>query len=653
MGSTLIKISLLNFLTCSLTLGFNGHARATTPVEATHDFARDAVFSSTSNPLLGEPEKLNFSDRSIGSMEKVESRQVPPAQQRIQNFPWPPQSPSAAVDDQDRGRSQTVLSTSEGAIVDSNSGDVIAQQSPIDSEELDVPSEPDPAAPTFPGTDTGVNLNPSDNLLELPDSPDVIRVDKVIPLTLEQAISLAETNNRPLQIARTQLRRDQALVDQARAQLFPTLSLQGQVSRQLDPSTEISTNATRDQLTSQIAETTSAINTIQNTLPTVTDPVEVVVLSLQLSQLQQNLQSSQIALNQLDSYATTNLSGGLQVNYALYSPQRTASIQQAEAQTEFTALEVNRLQQEVRLQVTNAYYDLQDAESQAEIFRADIERRSRSLRDIEALLGAGLATRLDLLNSQVELDASQQNLINAESQVESAQSTLVQILSTPLGLTITTAEPVATVDPWQLSLEETIFLALQNRAELDQQLAQRQAAEAQRQAALAGTRPQVNLFATYDLLQLYTDDPRGSAVEGFGDGYSLGLTVNWLILDGGAANAGARAAEANIEVADLQFSETSNQIRSEITQAYASLLANTENLETAENAVSRAEEALRIARLRFQAGVGTQSDVLDAEFRLTQALGNVTTAVLGYNRSIAALQRFIGISASQPEAEPE
>ncbi|MDB9529657.1 TolC family protein [Oscillatoria sp. CS-180] len=511
----------------------------------------------------------------------------------------------------------------------------------------------DAASPTLPSLGELPNLNPGDDLLDLPDSPEVLEIDGVIPLTLEQAIGLAETNNRSLQIARTGLQRDQALLDQARAQLYPTLSLQGQVNRQLDPSTEISTNATRNQLSSQIAETEAAINTIENILPNVTDPVDEIVLALRLSDLQRSLQSNQTTLRQLDSYPTTVISGSVQVDYALYSPQRTAGIQQAEAQAEFTELEVNRLQEEIRLEVTNAYYDLQDAEAQAEIFRADIERRSRNLRDIEALLGAGLATRLDLLNAQVELDASQQNLLNAESQVRSAQSALVQILSVPAGFTVTAAEPVATVAPWRLSLEETIFLALQNRVELDQQLARREVAEAQRNAALAGRRPQVNLFATYDVLELSSDDPRASAVEGFGDGYSLGLTVNWLLLDGGATNAGARAAAANIEAAELRFSETSNQIRSEITQAYASLLANTENLATAQNAVRRAEEALRIARLRFQAGVGTQSDVLDADFRLTEALGNVKTATLGYNRSVAALQRFIGISADQPEPELE
>ncbi len=644
MGLYLTRLFVFSLLTYSLGISLRCNARASRQFATTDNSSN---YETASNPLIiamGLLENRSFSHKEIAPIGAT----VP------DNFSSPRQStPNLSTQANYKSRLQYSLSPRKRELADSNFAEPASQQNPTEPEESDTTPNADSASPLFPNAGEAVDLSPDEDLLDLPASPEVLEIDNIISLTLEQVIRLAETNNRSLEIARVQLRRDHALLDHARAQLYPTLSLQGQISRQLDPSSEISTNATRNQLTSQIAETEAAINTIESALPGITDPLEEIILTLQLSDLQQNLQSSQTTLSQLNSYPTTTLSGGVQVDYALYSPRRTASIQQAEAQADFTELEVNRLREEIRLQVTNAYYDLQDAEAQAEIFRADIERRNRSLRDIEALLGAGLATRLDQLNSQVELDASRQNLINAESQVQSAQSTLVQILSIPPGIAITAAESVATVDPWGLSLEETIFLALHNRVELNQQLAQRQIAEGQRRAALAGTRPQVNLFATYDVLNLSTSDPRASSVEGFGDGYSLGLSVSWLLLDGGAANAGARAAEANIEVADLQFSETSNQIRAEITQAYASLLANTENLETAQNAVERAEEALRIARLRFQAGVGTQSDVLDADFRLTEALGNVKTAALGYNRSVAALQRFVGISASQSEVETE
>ena len=56
---------------------------------------------------------------------------------------------------------------------------------------------------------------------------------------------------------------------------------------------------------------------------------------------------------------------------------------------------------------------------------------------------------------------------------------------------------------------------------------------------------------------------------------------------------------------------------------------------------SLARESLRLARLRFQAGVGIQSDVITAQADLTQAEGNRVTAILDYNRALISMQRAV------------
>ena len=70
-------------------------------------------------------------------------------------------------------------------------------------------------------------------------------------------------------------------------------------------------------------------------------------------------------------------------------------------------------------------------------------------------------------------------------------------------------------------------------------------------------------------------------------------------------------------------------------------LPNEENIETARVAVNQAREALVLANLRLDAGVGTQLDVLTAQSELTDAEGNLVSALLGYNRALAALQRAV------------
>jgi outer membrane protein TolC len=114
------------------------------------------------------------------------------------------------------------------------------------------------------------------------------------------------------------------------------------------------------------------------------------------------------------------------------------------------------------------------------------------------------------------------------------------------------------------------------------------------------------------------------------------------LFDGGAARARARQEEANIAIAETNFAGQRNQIRFEVEQAFSNLQSNLENIQTTSVALEQSREALRLARLRFQAGVGTQTEVIDAEDDLTQAEGDRVNAILNYNRALAQIQRSIG-----------
>uniref|UniRef100_A0ACD5H0X6 TolC family protein n=1 Tax=Desertifilum tharense IPPAS B-1220 TaxID=1781255 RepID=A0ACD5H0X6_9CYAN len=190
-----------------------------------------------------------------------------------------------------------------------------------------------------------------------------------------------------------------------------------------------------------------------------------------------------------------------------------------------------------------------------------------------------------------------------------------------------------------MPLEDSIVLAFQNRVELEQQLVQRELNEAQRRAALSARNPRISLFANYNVLRTSSDDPLGTT--GTGDGYTLGARVNWNLFDGGEARARVRQEEADIAIAETNFANNRNLVRLQVEQSYFELVSTFENIQTASIALEQAREALRLARLRFQAGVGTQTEVIDAETDLTLAEFNRIQAILGYNRSLARLQRAI------------
>lgn len=434
-------------------------------------------------------------------------------------------------------------------------------------------------------------LNPSPNPLQLPTKPAEVRIQGTQPITLGQAFELAQRNNRQLQVAGLTLQRSRAAVREAQAALYPNLNINSDITRSQAASGELQDRAQANQ-------------PLQN---------------------QSNLDTASSALN-----------GTAQLSYDVYTAgERSGRIRAAEEQVRFDQLDVERIAQQLRLDVSNDYYNLQAADELTRINRAAVTNAEASLRDAQALEEAGVGTRFDVLRSQVQLANATQDLTNALSQQQTSRRQLAQRLSINQSVNISAADPVEIAGLWNATLEASIVLAFQNRAELEQQLARRNISESQRRVALSQIRPRVSLITTYNLLDSLDDE------VGLADGYSLGARFSLNLFDGGAARARARQEEANIAIAETNFADVRNQIRFEVEQAYADLQSNLENIQTASVALEQAREALRLARLRFQAGVGTQTDVINAENDLTNAEGNRVTAILDYNRALASLQRAI------------
>ncbi|MEH1796955.1 TolC family protein [Nostoc sp.] len=451
---------------------------------------------------------------------------------------------------------------------------------------------------TVPGTVTPApggsvqvpnNLIPNSNPLQFPTKAEEVTFQGNQPITLAQALELARRNNHDLQVSILQLERSRAAVREAQAALLPTLGVSADITR------------------SQSAS----------------------------SQLQDELSRQQGFPSNTGS-PSTGFNGQAQLTYNLYtSGNREATIRQAEEQERSDELAVETQYETIRLNVATDYYNLQQADEQVRISQSAVQNSAASLRDAESLERAGVGTRFDVLRSQVTLANSQQNLTNAISQQQIARRQLATRISLAQSVNISAADPVQLAGLWNQTLEQTIVLAFQNRSELQQQLAQRNISEQQRRQALSALGPQVSLVASYSLLDQFNDSVSVT------DGYSVGVRASLSLYDGGAARARASQAKANIAIAETQFAEQRNQIRFQVEQAYSNQQSSLENVQTANTALEQAREALRLARLRFQAGVGTQTDVINSENDLTQAEGNRVTAILGYNRALAQLQRSV------------
>lgn len=438
------------------------------------------------------------------------------------------------------------------------------------------------------------NLNPSPNLLQFPSRPEEVKLQGNQPITLQQVLELARRNNLELQRVLFQVKRSRAALREVQAGMYPTISLSVDLSRAQSAFGQLSTEQLGQQ--AQFASTQSF----------------------------------------RQDEPTTNFSGSVQLSYGLYNFGPGASSREAaQEQVRLDELEIERLSEEIRLNVTLDYYNLQQADEQVRINQSAVQNSEASLRDAEALEKSGVGTRFDVLRSQVNLANAQQELTNARSQQQIARRQLATRLSLAQSVNISAADAVQLAGLWQPTLEETVILAFQNRPELKQRLVERRIAELRQRVALSRLKPQVSFVASYDLEDVFDD---GTSVL---DGYSLGVQATLRLFDGGTAKAQAAQRNIEIRIAETQFANQRNNIRFEVEQAYSQMQSNLENVQTTNTALEQGREALRLGRLRFLTGVGTQTDVINAENDLTRAEGNKVQAILDYNRALAQLQRSV------------
>jgi outer membrane protein TolC len=330
--------------------------------------------------------------------------------------------------------------------------------------------------------------------------------------------------------------------------------------------------------------------------------------------------------------SSTPLTANVQATYNLTNTGRR---QVSEEQLRFDRLEVDRVSRRVRGDVITAYYDLQEADEQLKINEAAVKNSERSLRDAKLQEQAGLGTKFDVIRADVQKATAEQDVTRTISQQKNARKRLAQILNTTENTEYTASEEVAPRGSWTISLDNSIILAYGNRPELKQAAVRRDLGKAQETVARIGDQPRYNLVASYGLRK---DFQRS---EGFSDNYSVGAQVRWDFLDGGAANSGVEQAKAAQAVADTQYITNRDQIRLQVEQSYNTLFADQKNIITSTGGLKQAEESLRLARLRFAAGVGTQTDVISAETELTRSRSNRLRAVIGYNRSLSTLRNVV------------
>jgi OMF family outer membrane factor len=487
-------------------------------------------------------------------------------------------------------------------------GTGFAQEQPTASVQEPLPLAPQVKGPR-PKSDASVlapaatKLEPSlQNLaapatLALPNKPEQVRIAELRPLSLKDVENLAEVNNPNLKAIASRVDQAQSNLRSQIAAWYPTLSVNAQ----------------------NLPGYTGGNQ--RTTASTGVDPVYTYT-------------------------SRWDMGAQLSAQWDLINPQRVPQIAAARDQFEQSKNQYLIALRELRLQAAQAYFRLQLSDDTVRIGQESVRASLVSLRDARARFQAGVATKLEVLEAETQLARDQQLLTNSLAEQSISRRNLARLLDLPQNVSPTAKEQLRPLGVWTPSLQESVIAAYAFREELDNALLDISAANSQANSALGAVQPFLSIFNNlsgfrYDGIEnVIVDLPgrTGWAVEN-----AVGLQANWNIFDGGAARAQYRQAKQRAQENSFRFAQTRDDLRFEVEESFYQLRQANRNIQTTSREVISSRESLRLARLRFQAGVSTQREVVDNQRDLTQAEVRYANALAEYNNNLALLRRRTGL----------
>lgn len=304
-------------------------------------------------------------------------------------------------------------------------------------------------------------------------------------------------------------------------------------------------------------------------------------------------------------------------------------------------LDVQRTRNDVVLQVKQAFYDVLRAQELVRVAEESLRNAEVRRKLAQAAVDAGVSPKLDVMRAEAAVAAAQQAVITARNALQLAKSAFNNVLGRRVDEPVELL-PVDEQVPESADFNQYLQEALAKRPEMIQANLGISLAEKQITAAKRDQLPTVVVRGQWDFnLKTSTFQPRESS-------FTTIAAVQFKIWDSGQTQGRVEQARADVDKAKITIENVREGIALEVRNAYLGLQEAREKVAVAEKGLQAATESLRVARLRYEAGVSNQLELSDAELAYTQAEQNLVNARYDLRVAWARLEKAMGRYAQTP-----
>ena len=458
---------------------------------------------------------------------------------------------------------------------------------------------------------------------------------KVPTFTLDQAILTALQRNPTLLIAEQEIKRTLGVIIQIRAQALPNITPSGSFEW-IDPN--LRANIFQSSTTTGTSATGGAASIVDSppsqvgAVQALASPTPIpTATNTQLSDVTYNIR---VTGTQLVFNGTTwpSIRGTFfQRDSAYFAFRNTLDLLLATVKTQFYQVVVNR--------------ELIKVQEQS------VHLLETQLKDQQNRFEAGTVPRFNVLQAEVALYNQLPLLITAQNNYRISKITLAKTLGLDFQPRRGENPPLEVVGempyfPRSIGLADAIELGKQRRPFLKQARANVLNQKEQVHAAAGQLLPTITTTGGGEWVSSSTN----SSWHDISKGWIAQVQGSVPIWDSGAIYGQVKQQRALLSEAKLTYDDDVRQVELEIQTAYSNLQQNRELIKSQEKNVGLAEEALRLAKARLDAGAGVQLDVLNAQVQLLTAQSTQLQAFFGYNSSLAEFDRATGAQSTYSES---
>ena len=334
----------------------------------------------------------------------------------------------------------------------------------------------------------------------------------------------------------------------------------------------------------------------------------------------------------------------LQVLQSIYEGGRMKSaIRAAKLSSDQALLQYQTTVADALQEVYISYYDVLLNAELINVQEASVKLLTRELTDTQSRFEAGTVPRFNVLRAEVELANARPRLIRVRNGLRIAKNNLATVMGYNVPKNVWEDIPLQLsgkleAPPLDLPLPVALTRALEQRPELG---VLRKAEGLRREQivnAKSGYKPSVQVFGSYGARNSNFSDDLTEQVHG----WTTGIQFSWNWFDGFLTKGRVQEARALHSRSIIDLDDNSRRIELEVRTAYSNFIEAQEVLESQKKVQEQAEESLRLATARNEAGTGTQLDVLSAQTALTEARSTQVQAMHDYAVARSRLERAIG-----------